>query len=843
MFTIALLCTGCVTMNDPEASQEYRADVVAATSPGHMVGQTFISRRPGMNTIQLWLRAGPNSAPPNGSLTLQLYHSSQDTSPLVTRVLSFDYVSKNNPVNLSFPGLPDPAEQSYYLTLKSTGGTFQALGRSEDSYPLGQAFVDGQPVDADLSFRLGYDYGPAAMLADFQRALTNIWLFIPLVLTLWLPGRLLLRLLGNQGRFDWGERTALSIGLSMALIPILMTWTTLVGVHWSQIGVWIILLGLTGLYIWLWWRDRAAASPQYNALDPASSPESEKHKERWINLALGVVFVATLAVRLAMARDLSAPPWVDSVHHAMITHLIVERGGFPPTYAPFLNIETANYHPGFHSQLAVFDWLSGMDIATAMLLFGQVLNALTVFAVYLFTTTFTEDRVAGVVAALVAGLFTPMPAYFTSWGRYTELASLVMLPAAMALIKLLLDLKGSGQHDGIHNSIERPQENPDEVASSQITFSPITENRGIALWRLLLLAGIACGGLFLTHYRVIIFLACLILAYLLSQVFHYIREGRFWRSLLVDAGLLALVALVAIGLTLPWWPSTLRTLVIRNISWGQGSVTAAFNDFSWSYLTSALGKYALWLAGAGLVLAIFLRPRFAFTMVVWVGLLFGLANLGVFGLPAQGFINNTSVEISLFLPVAALVGYLVGRVVYFVQRLLPARWHWVWYTGLAAIGIILALIAARILLPILNPVTMLFRQVDRPAMTWIQENIPPDETVSINPFWWGYGLCAGNDGGYWIVPMAGRKTMPPPALYGISNSIANIQGIAEVCTQVMEHNADPQGLHDELVAQGIHYVYIGGRGGVLYPGQMVNSGLFKELYHQDGTWVLEVVKE
>ena len=842
MFTLALLCTGCVTMNDPEASQEYRADVVAAASPGHIVGQTFISRRPGMNTIQLWLRPEPNSAPPNGTLAFQLYHSPQDTSPLVTRLVSFDYVSKNNPVSLTFPSLPDPAGQSYYLTLKTTDGVVQALGRGEDSYPSGQALVGGKPQDADLSFRLGYDYGPAAMLADFQRALTNAWLFIPMVLTLWLPGRLLLHFFGQQGRFDWGERTALSVGLSLAVIPILMTWTSLVGVPWSQIGVWVITLALTGLYIWLWWRERATSSPPGDALDRCSFTQTEKGKGQWINLALGAVFISTLVVRLAMARDLSAPPWVDSVHHAMITRLIVELGRFPPTYAPFLNIETANYHPGFHSQLAVFHWLSGMDIATAMLLFGQVLNALTVFAVYLFTTTFTEDRVAGVVAALIAGLFTPMPAYFTSWGRYTELASLVMLPAAMALIKLLLDLKKPGQQDVTLNAIETPQDYPGEIAPSQSTSSTITGNSGITLWRLVLPAAIACGGLFLTHYRVIIFLACLIIAYLLGQVFYYIRERRLWSSLLMDVGLLALVALVAIGLTLPWWPSTLRTLVIRNISWGQGTVTAAFSDFSWGYLTSALGKYALELAGAGLVLAIILRPRFAFTMVVWVGLLFGLANLGVFGLPAQGFINNTSVEISLFLPVAALVGYLAGRMVYFIQRLLPARWHWVWHTSLAAAGIILALFAARTLMPILNPITMLFREVDRPAMTWIQENIPPDETVLINPFWWGYGLCAGSDGGYWIVPMAGRKTMPPPALYGISNTKANIQQISEVCTQVMAHNADPQGLHDELVTQGIHYVYIGGRGGVLYPEQMVNSGLFKELYHQDGTWVLEVAK-
>ncbi len=497
MFTLALLCAGCVTMNDPEASQEYRADVVAAASPGHIVGQTFISRRPALNNIQLWLHAVPNSAPPNGSLTLQLYHSPQDTTPLVTRLLSFDYVSRNSPVSLTFPSLPDPAGQSYYLTLKSTDGTVQALGRSEDSYPFGQAFVDGKSQDADLSFRLGYDYGPAAMLADFQLLLTNAWLFIPLALMLWLPGRLVLRLLNHQGQFDWGERTALSIGLSLAVIPILMTWTTLVGVHWSQIGVWVVILALTGLYIWLWWRERATSSHPSDVLDQASSPTTEKGKARWINLALGAVFISTLAVRLAMVRDLSAPPWVDSIHHAMITRLIVELGGFPPTYAPFLNIQTANYHPGFHSQLAVFHWLSGMDIATAMLLFGQVLNALIVFSVYLFTTTFTEDKVAGVVAALVAGLFTPMPAYFTSWGRYTELVSLVMLPAAMALIKLLLDLKGPDKNDVILKAIEEPQDNSGEIVPSQTASNPITGNKGIAsvalaaaccdcLWRVIL---------------------------------------------------------------------------------------------------------------------------------------------------------------------------------------------------------------------------------------------------------------------------------------------------------------------------------------------------------------------
>jgi hypothetical protein len=820
-FSLALLCTGCVTMNDPESSQEFRSDVVGKASPGHIVGQTFVSRRPAMNTIQLWLHPEAGSDPQDTTLVFQLFHSPQDTQPLLTRLLTFDYVSRNSPVTLSFPAQADPPGTSYYITINTTGGIVQAFGKSEDSYPSGQAYVDAKPLDADLSFRLGYDYGPPAMLTDLQRVLGSAWLFIPLVLVLWLPGRLLLQLFGLQSRFDWGERTALSVGLSLAAIPVVMTWTSTIGLRWSSFAVWGIMVVLAGAYIWLWWRDRAS-SPKIDDGAPSGPPKPQtgQVKQRWINLVLGAVFIFTLAVRLAMARDLSAPPWVDSVHHAMITRMIVDLGRFPSTYAPFVNIETANYHPGFHSQLAVFVWLSKMDIATAMLLFGQVLNALTVFAAYLFTTMFTEDKVAGIVAALIVGLFTPMPAYFTSWGRYTELASLVMLPAAMALIKLLLDI---------------PPKNPYSTEATP-------KNNAISLWRLLLPAAIACGGLFLTHYRVIAFLACLIIAYLLGQIILYVKEHRLWPSLLKNISLLLLIALLSFGLTMPWWPATMRTLFIRNISWGQGTITPAFSDFSWNYLTTALGKYAMGLAAAGLVLAIFLRPRFVITMLVWVVLLFGLANLGVFGLPARGFINNISVEISLFLPIAALAGFLVGRLADFVERLLPIQWRWIWYTGLATAGLILAFIGARTLMPILNPITMLFRETDRPALAWIEENIPPDETVLINPFWWGYGLCAGSDGGYWIVPMAGRKTMPPPALYGISNTKENIQQVTDICTQVLDHGADPQTLHDDLASTGINYVYAGGRGGVLYPQQMVNSGLFKELYHQDGTWVLEVVK-
>jgi hypothetical protein len=40
-----LLLSGCVTLTDFEAGQDYRADIVAEAQPEQPVKQTFISRR------------------------------------------------------------------------------------------------------------------------------------------------------------------------------------------------------------------------------------------------------------------------------------------------------------------------------------------------------------------------------------------------------------------------------------------------------------------------------------------------------------------------------------------------------------------------------------------------------------------------------------------------------------------------------------------------------------------------------------------------------------------------------------------------------------------------------
>jgi hypothetical protein len=241
----------------------------------------------------------------------------------------------------------------------------------------------------------------------------------------------------------------------------------------------------------------------------------------WTGVILAGVFVFSLVVRLMMVRDLVAPAWVDPVHHALITRLILEGGSFPVSYAPYVELGPTVYHAGYHSTQAVFQWLSGLDLPDGMLLFGQVLNAASIFAVYLLTTSLTGDKRAALLAAWIAGLFTPMPAYYVSWGRYTQLAGLLILPVPLAFLKLVLE-KAPGAPDITGTPVETEAfpvdlENPGPVNEQAGRGFSLPLNR--ESWGLWGLACLAAAGLLIVHYRAAAFMGMLLLAYSASLLF------------------------------------------------------------------------------------------------------------------------------------------------------------------------------------------------------------------------------------------------------------------------------------------------------------------------------------
>jgi Family of unknown function (DUF6541) len=801
---LILSLTGCATLKDPEASQEQTRFVVGTLEGGHTLAQSFVSRRGRLNGIWLWLNVTQGKRAPSGDakLIIQLYHTPGETTPLATVTRTLRSLPGTNPIQFDFPAQADPPGQIYYLTLLATAGRVDVFGINEDVYSPGTAYQDGATIQGDIAFRTSYDYNLSALLGDIGVSLGQIWLAFPLAVLLLLPGWLIYRGFSDRSleqRTDGGERLAIALGLSMTSIPVLMLWTTLTGLPWSRLGV---LFG-AGLMVAI-------------ALWVLQSKRSWAWRPDWFELGLLVIFIGALAVRLIMVRDLAAPAWVDSVHHSLITRLILEQGGYPDNYLPYLDIASARYHPGFHSLLASFQWLSGAESLQAMLVFGQVLNALSVFAVYLLAKALTGDRLASLIAALIAGFFTPMPAYYASWGRYTQLAGLLIMPAAFVLVR--------------------------DAASAWVKHS--------YTWKTFLPAVIACAGLFLVHYRVIAFMACLLLADFTVRLFEKTLEVlktfrvSSWLHEITPNPIREVVAIVivAVGslfILLPWLPSTLASLIVPLARSWQGASVPFFAGFAWTFLTTAWGKYALYLAGLGMVWSLIKKPRLALTIVLWVVLLFILANSAAFGW-FPSFINNTSVEIALFMPIATLGGFFASQIIGQVSKWVPVRITKLYATGLITTGFVVAYLAARQLLPILNPVTFLFRQADKPALAWIEEHVPRDETILINPFNWGYGLYAGNDGGFWIAPLTGIKTLPPPVLYGMDTNPQRIRSINQLSQQVIDNSQDAEALHSLLEQNGIRYIYIGARGGVLSARALKNNPLFALLYQGEGTWVFQV---
>jgi hypothetical protein len=243
------------------------------------------------------------------------------------------------------------------------------------------------------------------------------------------------------------------------------------------------------------------------------------------------------------------------------------------------------------------------------------------------------------------------------------------------------------------------------------------------------------------------------------------------------------------------------------------------------------------MAALGLVWGLIKKPRIALTILIWIVMLFILANLDALHLPGGGLITNLSVEIMLFIPISVLAGYFIDQILLHWDHLIPKRLVLPSKLLVCFMFVIAAIMGAKQIIPIINPGTILTRNSDLPAIDWINKNIPENETLVINPFAWGYGLYAGMDGGYWISPLVGRKTIPPPVLYGLGTGIKEIDQLSQ---EIISTSSDPRAMQKFLLSNQVHYVYVGARGGVISPAKLASSGYFDTIYHHNGVWIFQV---
>jgi len=573
---------------------------------------------------------------------------------------------------------------------------------------------------------------------------------------------------------------ALSLGLSLALVPLALLFSTVVGLRWSRPVVLAASAALGLLTVWELVRSRF------------------RHLRGWNLPALifVAIFLISLCLRYLQIRDLVVPPWVDSVHHAFIVKLMTEQGVVPTSYEPYLPVRPFFYHFGFHAMTTAFLWLTGLSVERSVLLVGQVMNTLTVPATYLLTRRLTGRAWAGVAAAAVPGVLSLMPAYYLTWGRYTHLAGLALLPTTATLAF-------------------------DVVETGELS------------WRRVMATGIALAGLFVTHYRVLVFFAGLLLAYVIIVTL----SVRAWRPAVVAWARAGLVCLAGGMMASPWLARLASALLPRGAwrGWMQGS--PSFNAVPLDLLDVGTNRWLIGLALVGLLWAARDRRRVALLVPLWCGLAILAANPNVVGLRNTWVLNNSSLVISLFLPLAVFIGY--G----FDKLLSELRWRMI-SVGRRAIGwaagallVLLSLVGAWKMIQVVNPVTVLATRDDMVAMSWIREHVPEDAHFLINVRHWQGSTYVGSDGGYWLWLITGRKTVLPPIAYVYGPPDYAGRVLADAVTVAKATSLDDEGVLELAYREHVSHVYLGAKGGNLSPQALLEDPRAELVYSNGAVWV------
>lgn len=556
------------------------------------------------------------------------------------------------------------------------------------------------------------------------------WLLIPLLYTL--PGLALLRILQPRG-LQLGSVATLCLGLvgSIALTPLLLLLSRSIGLHWNSLTVTGYLM--LSLLLLLWPTGRAARSwPAWRERATALRRQLWMVEDRTVAVALALITVVALMVRLYAIRDLVTGQLGDAYHHTLIAQLLVDNGGLFNSWQPYAPLNSFTYHFGFHAQVAMVHWLTAIPVIESVLITGQILNTAAIPLAFLLVVALRGSPWAGVWAALMVAFVSALPAFYVSWGRYTQLTGqLVLVGVVAAWINLA----------------EEPN------------------------WRAGLLAAIMTAAMVLTHYLVTISAALFVCSYLVAQLLAERVPGRALQRM----GWAAATCLVALLLTAPWLLNLLDGYLARiaqsYFSSTQTPIQPALMDITAATAGTPPFTRGYMLLGAlvGLGIAAWRRD---WRMIVPLAWSLGLALLVVpyvVGLPGSGMIDALTALSALYLPIPTLLGYALGSgqnwlVQQSEQRGIQGRW-----VTMGILGLMLGIVVwgSSWQAQIVDLRYRLVTPADMRAMAWIRQSTPEDARFIVNGFPAYDGtLVAGTDAGWWIPLLARRQSLLPPITFG-----------------------------------------------------------------------------
>ncbi len=415
-----------------------------------------------------------------------------------------------------------------------------------------------------------------------------------------------------------------------------------------------------------------------------------------------------------------------------------------------------------------------------------------------------------------------MPAFYVNWGRYAQLAGQAVLPVTIWLFWRLAE--------------------SDEKEWGGKRFE----------WRTIFLAGLTLAGLTLNYYRMpTYYVAFGIVWGLLYAIPKWRLDGARWGWGIVRMGALAASAGVFL---LPWIVNLMGSNLATAISPAgavnpdMASIVADYR--SYLQLSTFVPTWAQWMASIAILLALVLGRRRVIMVGMWSLLLASIFFLSVVGLPTANVMNSFAIMISLYIPVALIVGWLGGLIIEYLSAIRPAGRIVSWL----AVFVILAagLWGSQDQLGIQAPGFQMVYPSDQDAMNWIRQNTAPTDRFLVEGFRIYNGTTiVGADAGWWIPLLTKRQNTMPPQYALIneqpiqptypqelvdlvaaleSTSLADVEGTQLVC----EH--------------GITHIYIGQGQGVigfgvsqLYgPDELQANPALELVYSQEGVRIFKV---
>jgi len=776
---LLLALTACSSFVDP--TQPHSAGIPAGEIvTGRSVGQTFQAYHDGLNGVEVLLATynRANTEP----VVFHLRSSPESAADLRTVTTPAADIADNEFHHFAFDPIHDSKGQRFYFFLDSPtstpGNALTAWLGDGESYQDGSAYIDGRPAESQMAFNLRY--APGWMGLGILKTLISPGLGVTLAaLIILLPGVALSVYLLPPQQFGWRVRLALAPAFGVALYPVILAWCLPAGVRPGAFMVW----GAAGL-------SAAALLFRFRHLTPGRLLDRAKSAWRtWRASETCYSDLTTLAVVGLIAVGLFvplqrfvAPLWDDSVQHAVIAQRIFENGGLFDSWEPYAPYRGMTTHFGFHTLVAAYMWLTGIQVAPAMLVVGQLMNLVGALGLYGLILYTSRNRWAGIGTLMAVGLFSIVPAIYTNWGRYPQLTGQAILPAAVCLLWAVGEAK---QRAG----------------------------------KLVLLAGLAAAGMTLSYYRTPFLYAVFGVAWLAIQALPaWIRRQRIWWRDLIWLGLVALTLLVLIA---PW--IVLGLFKFQQVS----SANAAAASVALPVGTpppppDLWAMYSPWWyhpdyrslllgAMAGILLAIVLRRWRVVTLGGWLA--------GFLLLPlASSFTRNEafffSTMIAIYIPTSLLIGWLAGVLVKAIMRYVPRT---------VQLLIILAIVGGAAygalgMLRILDPQFALVTPADLEAMAWIRENTPANATFLINGIvYTGGRSVVGGDAGWWI-PIFTRRANSIPPQYALFTAEpiepGYTQRVNNLVHTLLAHSPTTSEGTQALCDFGITHVYIGQRRGM-----------------------------